>query len=63
MNLCNSTVGDTVGFLTVYTFKFIYVMFVLLITIGISKMHVDFFAIKIHYGMVHALEKTKEILT
>lgn len=33
VNLCNSVIGDIVGFLTVYTFKFIYVMFVLLITI------------------------------
>lgn len=42
VNLCNSIIGDIVEFLTVYTFKFIYVMFVLSITIWISKKHVDF---------------------
>lgn len=42
VNLCNSIIGDIVEFLTVYTFKFIYVMFVLWITIWISKKHVDF---------------------
>lgn len=35
-------IGDIVAFLTVYTFEFIYVMFVLSITIWISKKHVDF---------------------
>lgn len=52
MNLCNRIIADIVEFLIVYTLKFIYVMFVLLITSQISKMHVDFFAIKFYYGMV-----------
>lgn len=47
MNLCNRIIADIVEFLIVYTLKFIYVMFVLLITSQISKMHVDFFAIKL----------------
>lgn len=59
MNLCNRIIADIVEFLIVYTLKFIYVMFVLLITSQISKMHVDFFAIKFYYGMVQDLEKTK----
>lgn len=58
VNLCNSIIGDIVEFLTVYTFKFIYVMFYQLQSEFLRSMLT--FAIKMQYGMVHNWKKRKE---